>query len=114
MRARPPGGATVRAPPGDYPIGMIQLKDNVTLDLDAGATLFLSQDNAQFPRGRRALVFAQNAHNIAVTGRGTLDGLAQYVFTEMRGIDPEIADEIDIARAAGGPINRFYIQSVFM
>jgi polygalacturonase len=62
---------------------MIQLRDNVTLDLAAGATLFLSQDNTEFPRGRRAMLFAENATNIAVTGRGTLDGLAQYVFTEM-------------------------------
>jgi hypothetical protein len=102
------GGGTVRVSPGDYSVGMIQLKDNVTLDLDAGATLFLSQDNAQFPRGRRAMVFAENARNIAVTGRGTLDGLAQYVFTEMRGVDPEIADEIAIARAAGVDMRRYY------
>ena len=102
------GGATVRVPPGDYTVGMIQLKNNVTLDLDAGATLLLSQDNAHFPRGRRAMVFAENAHNIAVIGRGTLDGLAQYVFTEMRGVDPEIADEIAIARAAGVDMRRYY------
>jgi len=102
------GGGTVRVPAGSYTVGMIQLKDNVTLDLDAGATLFLSQDNAQFPRGRRAMVFAENAHDIAVTGRGTLDGLAQYVFTEMRGVDPEIADEIAIAGAAGIDMRRYY------
>jgi hypothetical protein len=102
------GGGTVRVPPGAYTVGMIQLKDNVTLDLDGGATLFLSHDNAQFPRGRRAMVFAENARNIAVTGRGTLDGLAQYVFTEMRGVDPEIAEEIAIARAAGIDMRRYY------
>jgi hypothetical protein len=102
------GGGTVRVPPGEYSIGMIQLKNNVTLDLDAGATLFLSQDNAEFPRGRRAMIYAEDAHNIAVTGRGTLDGLAQYVFTEMRGVDPEIADEIAIARAAGVDMRRYY------
>jgi Glycosyl hydrolases family 28 len=102
------GGGTVRVPSGAYTIGMIELKDNVTLDLDAGATLLLSQDTTQFPRGRRAMVFAENAHNIAVTGRGTLDGLAQYVFTEMRGVDPEIADEIAIAQAAGVDMRRYY------
>lgn len=102
------GGGTVRVPPGAYTVGMIQLKDHVTLDLDAGATLFLSQDNAEFPRGRRAMIFAENATNIGVTGRGALDGLAQYVFTEMRGLDPEIATEIDIARAAGVDMRRYY------
>ena len=102
------GGGIVRVPAGGYTVGMIQLRDNVTLDLDAGATLFLSQTNDEFPRGRRAMVFAENAHNIAVTGRGTLDGLAQYVFTDMRGLDPEIADEIAIARAAGVDLRRYY------
>jgi hypothetical protein len=102
------GGGTVRVPPGEYSVGMIQLKDNVTLHLDAGATLFLIQDNTQFPRGRRAMVFAENASNISVTGRGTFDGLAQYEFVAMRGIDPEIATEIEIARAAGVDMRRYY------
>jgi hypothetical protein len=102
------GGGTVLVPPGEYSVGMIQLKDNVTLHLEAGATLFLRQDTTQFPRGRRAMVFAENAANIGVTGRGTLDGLAQYEFVAMRGIDPEIAQEIEIARAAGIDMRRYY------
>jgi Glycosyl hydrolases family 28 len=102
------GGGTVHVPPGAYTVGMIQLKDNVTLDIDAGATLFLGQETSEFPRGRRAMVFAEDATNIGVTGRGTLDGLAQHVFTEMRGIDPEIALEIEIARGAGVDMRRYY------
>ena len=102
------GGGVVRVPPGEYSVGTIQLKDNVTLDVEAGATLFLIQDNAMFPRGRRAMVFAENAVNIGVTGRGTLDGLAQYEFVAMRGVDPEIAAEIAIARAAGVDMRRYY------
>jgi hypothetical protein len=87
---------------------MLQLKDNVTLHVEAGATLFLIQDTAQFPRGRRAMLFAENAVNVAITGRGTLDGLAQYEFVPMRGVDPEIAREIEIARAAGVDMRRYY------
>jgi hypothetical protein len=102
------GGGTVLVPPGEYSVGTIQLKNNVTLHLDAGATLFLLQDTTQFARGRRAMVYAENASNIAVTGRGTLDGLAQYEFVPMRGIDPEIAPEIEIARAAGIDMRRYY------
>ena len=102
------GGGEVRVPPGEYSVGTIQLKDNVTLHVEAGATLFLIQDNAMFPRGRRAMVFAENAVNIGVTGRGTLDGLAQYEFVAMRGLDPEIAGEIAIARAAGLDMRRYY------
>jgi hypothetical protein len=102
------GGGTVTVPPGDYTVGMLQLKDNVTLEVEAGATLFLIQDNTQFPRGRRAMIYAENAVNIALTGRGTLDGLAQYEFVAMRGLDPEIAREIEIARAAGVDMRRYY------
>ena len=102
------GGGTVNVPPGDYSVGMLQLKDNVTLHVEAGATLFLIQDNAQFPRGRRAMLFAENAVNVAITGRGTLDGLAQYEFVPMRGVDPEITREIEIARAAGVDMRRYY------
>jgi hypothetical protein len=102
------GGGTVNVPPGEYSVGMLQLRDHVTLHVEAGATLFLIQDNAQFPRGRRAMLFAENAVNVAITGRGTLDGLAQYEFVPMRGVDPEITREIDIARAAGVDMRRYY------
>ena len=102
------GGGTVHVPAGAYTVGTIQLKDNVTVDLEAGATLYLSQDNTEFPRGRRAMIYAENAANIGVVGRGTLDGLAQYVFTEMRAVDPEIAQEIEVARAAGVDMRRYY------
>jgi len=102
------GGGTVYVPPGDYTVGTLQLKDNVTLNLEAGATLYLSQDPADFLRGSRTMIFAENAKNIAVTGRGTLDGLAKYEFVEMRGIDPEIAEEIEIARKAGVDMRRYY------
>src|SRR5262245_24880845 len=33
------GGGVVRVPPGEYSVGTIQLKDNVTLHVEAGATL---------------------------------------------------------------------------
>ena len=102
------GGGSVYVPPGDYTVGTLQLKDNVNLNLEAGATLFLSQDPADFIQGSRTMIFAQDAKNIAVTGRGTLDGLAQYEFVEMRGTDPEITTEIAIAREAGIDMRRYY------
>ncbi len=102
------GGGTVYVPPGEYTVGTIQLRDNVTFNLEAGATLYLSQDPADFVQGSRTMIFAENAKNIAVTGRGTLDGLAKYEFVEMRGVDPEIAEEIEIARKAGVDMRRYY------
>lgn len=102
------GGGVVYVPPGDYTTGRIQLKDNVNLHLEAGATLLLSQDPADFPRRARTMIYADGAKNIAVTGRGTLDGLAQYDWTDARGADPEIQEEIGIARRAGLDMRRYY------
>jgi hypothetical protein len=102
------GGGTVYVPPGDYTVGTIRLADNVTLHVEAGATLFLSQSRDDFQPGARAMIHAEDASNVALTGRGMLDGLAQYVYTDMRGVDPEIADEIALARAAGEDMRRYY------
>lgn len=102
------GGGVVNVPAGEYTVGTVQLKDHVTLNIEAGATLFLSQDRNDFIRGGRSMIFAQNAKNIAVTGRGTLNGLARYDFSEMQGVDPEITREIEIARAAGIDMRRYY------
>ncbi len=102
------GGGLVYVPPGKYTVGTIQLKDNVTLHLEAGATFFLSQDPNDFIPNSRTMIFAENAKNIAVTGRGTLDGLAQYEFIEMTGVDVEIVEEIEIARKAGIDMRRYY------
>lgn len=102
------GGGVVHVPAGEYTVGTVQLKDNVTLNLDAGATLYLSQNREDLIRGARSMIYAQRAKNIAVTGRGTIDGLARYDYTEMRGVDVEIEKEIEIARAAGVDMRRYY------
>ncbi len=102
------GGGTVFVPPGDYTVGTLPLKNHVTLHIEAGATLFLSQDPQDFIPGARTMIYAEDAENISVVGRGTLNGLANYEFTDMRGVDPEIADEIEIAREAGEDMRRYY------
>jgi len=55
-----------------------------------------------------ALINSNGAKNIAITGRGTIDGNAQYEYVPMRTLDTEIAAEIDIARKAGVEIKRYY------
>lgn len=103
------GGGVVNVPPGEYTVGTIELRDNVTLNIEAGATLFLSQSAADFRRDpERTMIYAENAKNIAVTGQGSLNGLAQYDYTEMTGIDPDISREIDLAKAAGVDMRRYY------
>jgi hypothetical protein len=101
------GGGVVYIPPGGYTTGTIELRNNVNLHLEAGATLFLSQNKEDFG-GQRTMIYAAGAKNIAVTGRGTLDGLAQYEWVEPRGADPEIAEETEIARRAGVEMRRSY------
>ncbi|HZO55695.1 MAG TPA: glycosyl hydrolase family 28-related protein, partial [Bryobacteraceae bacterium] len=101
------GGGMVYVPPGEYTTGVLELKDNVNLHIEAGGTLLLSQNRDDF-NNRRAMIYSDGAKNIAVTGRGTLDGLAKYEWVPARGLDPEIATEMEIARKAGIEMNRHY------
>ena len=77
------GGGTVRVPPGDFQIGTIRLKSNVTLSLDQGASLLGSQKLEDYPvagldqpreGGPRCLIYAKDAKNITIEGLGVIDG----------------------------------------
>ena len=71
------GGGTVYVHPGVYMCGGVELKSNVTLHLEAGAYLWGAEQRAEYAHPRGHLVYAVNARNIAVTGRGTLYGNAE-------------------------------------
>jgi polygalacturonase len=77
------GGGTVYFPPGTYETGAIELASNITLNIDAGATLRFHTDLSEYPLvpGRSEgtegltpapLIGGRNLQNIAITGRGTL------------------------------------------
>jgi len=100
------GGGTAYVPPGEYTTGTLELKDNVTLHLEAGATLFVSQDPAEFP-GMRALIYARGARRIALRGRGRIDGLARYEWGLPEAHDVEIEREQALAREAGVDMRRW-------
>lgn len=79
------GGGTVWVPAGKYLTGSIALVDNLTLHLDAGAELLYSGDPADSPvvparfectnvYSHAPLIYANGRHDIAITGRGTLNG----------------------------------------
>lgn len=102
------GGGVVSLPPGRYPSGPLWLKDNVELRLEAGATLIMSHERKDWPAEARALVNAKGATNIAVTGRGLMDGDARWDYVPVRGQDPEISEEQEIARRAGVEMKRYY------
>jgi hypothetical protein len=102
------GGGVAYVAPGEYVTGPLWLKDNVELRLEAGAVIALSQNPADWPAGAPAMINSEGAKNIAITGRGTIDGRAQYEFAAVRGADPEIAVESEIARKAGVDMRRYY------
>ncbi len=80
------GGGTVSVPAGNYKIGSIVLRSNVTLNLENGATLYGSTDIADYRPMTTdyvslrtnvptiQLIYADNASNVAITGLGTIDG----------------------------------------
>jgi len=81
------GGGRVYCPPGMYLTGTLVLKDNVELHVDSGATLKASVDRAHYrsPPGRAHLVYAEKARNVAIGGRGTIDGSGTRFFARRPG-----------------------------
>ena len=82
------GGGTLYFPPGRYLTGAIHMESNLTIHLEAGATLLYSGDAAHSPvvrsrwEGNTAytyspLIYARDKENIAITGRGTIDGVGR-------------------------------------
>lgn len=80
------GGGTVCLPPGTYLSATIRLKSKVTLRIDAAATLLGSTNLKDFPEiiprfrsytdkyVRTSLIYAEDVHDVAIVGRGTIDG----------------------------------------
>jgi polygalacturonase len=72
-------GGTVYFPPGEYTSGQLHLRSGVRIYLEAGATLFASLDSHQFdPAPKPALIYGEDLHDIALEGRGTVDGQSSY------------------------------------
>jgi len=76
------GGGLVYLPPGSYTSGTINLRSHVNIYLESGATLFASEDPAAFDKqkvkSKDALFFGEDLEDIAIEGRGTIDGQAKY------------------------------------
>jgi hypothetical protein len=71
-RSAAAGGGIVYLPPGDYLTGTITLRSNVTLYLEAGAVLWGSKHRADY--ANEYLIYAQDAVNVSLRGRGAIDG----------------------------------------
>ena len=68
------GGGTVRVPAGKYVVAGICLKDNVALQLDEGAALLGATNHLDYAGRPLAVVSATGAANVALVGKGTVDG----------------------------------------
>jgi polygalacturonase len=84
------GGGRVVVPAGEYRTGAVHLLSNVNLHIQEGAILSFYTDPARylphvFTRfegteymGYSPLIYAYEQENIAITGKGTLDGHAKF------------------------------------
>ncbi|WP_232834841.1 glycoside hydrolase family 28 protein [Pleomorphovibrio marinus] len=92
------GGGTLYFPSGEYLTGAIELKSNLVVHLDAGAVLKFSTDFDEYlpfvemrwegtvMKSFSPLIYANEAENITITGRGTIDGQGQAWWKEMYNI----------------------------
>ncbi len=83
------GGGRVVVPPGEWLTGAIRLQSNVNLHVSEGATLRWTFDLDKYPvvftrwegvelMNYSPFIYAYEQENIAITGKGTLDGGATW------------------------------------
>ncbi len=81
------GGGVIKFPPGKYFTGAIQLENNVNLYLEEGAEILFSTNPSDYPLKMTSfegtemmnyspLISAHNKTNVAITGKGILNGQA--------------------------------------
>ncbi len=121
------GGGTVHLPAGKYLSGAIFLKSNVTLNISEGATLLASTSFEDFPpfkpnwsilsddTRRSSLITGIDLVNIAVTGRGTLNGQGQPWWEALRK-DKNVKDNREKILTYGRPrvINLYRCQNILI
>jgi polygalacturonase len=79
----------VLIPPGEFLVGTVELKSNVTLRLEAAGHLVGSGKPADYSAGKGVppgngnvvMLYAANADNITIEGPGTVDGQGHLFYT---------------------------------
>lgn len=91
-------GSTVRVPPGHYVSGSLFIKTGVTLFLEPGSLLQASTDPNDFESVQNAFIVIDNAENVSLRGKGTIDGSGAYLrnFTAESGRLLSIRDSRDV------------------
>ncbi len=83
------GGGRLVIPQGVWHTGPIVLKSNIELHLNAGAVILFAADETLYPiietsfegldtRRLQSPIYAKGQSNIAITGKGVIDGNGQY------------------------------------
>ncbi|MFC6647475.1 glycoside hydrolase family 28 protein [Granulicella cerasi] len=85
------GGGTVLLAGGNYVSGPIDLRSHVTLNIAKDSAILGSEDFDDYPNitelgepGRKPLIGANHAEDIAITGGGTVDGRGEKWWVEAR------------------------------
>lgn len=86
------GGGVVRIAPGDHETKPFVLKSNITLELPEGARILASTNLADYvetPAKQCFFIYAENATNVAIVGKGEIDGRGT-VFKERKKLPSEM------------------------
>ncbi|HYO07641.1 MAG TPA: glycoside hydrolase family 28 protein [Tepidisphaeraceae bacterium] len=113
------GGGTVRFPAGTYLTGAVQLRSKVRLHLEKGATLLMSTDPGDYPvvltrwegtecMNYSGLIWGRDAHDIAITGEGTIDGQGQAWWPWRRPATPAIKRLREMGETQDDPTQRVF------
>ncbi len=100
------GGGTVVVPSGEYTSGTLELKSHVRFVVESGATIFSAKGRAAFPVD--ALFHGVDLDDVALEGRGTIDGRAEYEWRENDMQDDYIRPNLELAKAAGKSLRRSF------
>lgn len=132
------GGGTLFFPAGTYLTGSIKLKSNITIELEAGATLLFSDnfdDYLPFVEMRHEgimmnsfspLLYAVDAENITIKGEGTINGQGKKWWDEFFRVIIDLDkngkrdinkyqpmwDKVNDAKVIGSEINQDYADAL--
>lgn len=111
------GGGKVIIPAGDYFCkGSIVLKSCVELHLEEGAKLLFSPDPADYLpvvktrwegtelMNYSPMIYAYGQHDIAITGKGSIDGNSESVFHSWKKLEKPDQQQLRLWGAAGLPV----------
>ncbi len=100
------GGGEVYLPPGEYTSGTIHLRSHVSFTIEAGATLFASKADSDYDQP--GVFYGEDLQDIALQGRGTVDGEQEYFYQVSDYDDINIHDNRLLAKAAGLSLSRSF------